>query len=290
MGINSNWTTPAQRISRSTGRRRGGWAKILVILALLAGGGGAAIVAASTMMARNEGGASDDEPVKEVLRGELLVTVVEDGSLESASNIDVKCQVAGGSSILWIVPDGEYVEQGRKIVELDSSALEDQINSQRNVYEKARATKIQAEQDLEVAKISVDEYLEGTYLKDLQDHDKEITIAQENLRSAQSALEHAQMMFRKGYVSSNELDAQKFAVQRAELELASSETAKRVLEQFTKAKTLEELESQRDISEARKNSEEAAFRLEEGRFEEVGGSAQELCDFGTAVGHDRIRQ
>ena len=41
-----------------------------------------------------------------VERGDLLVTVTEDGNLESASNIEIKCQVAGGSSILWIVDDG----------------------------------------------------------------------------------------------------------------------------------------------------------------------------------------
>ena len=76
-------------------------------------------------------------------------------------------------------------------------------------------------------------------------------------------------MFRKGYVSSNELDAQKFAVQRAQLELASAETAKTVLEQFTKAKKLEELQSQADIAEARKDSEEAAFALEESRLERL---------------------
>ena len=150
--------------------------------------------------------------------------------MESASNKDVKCQVAGGSSILWIVPDGEYVKEGDRIVELDSSSLEDQISSQKNFFNNAKATLIQAQQDYQVALISVREYEEGTYKKDLQDHDKEITISQENLRSAESALEHAQMMFRKGYVSSNELDAQKFAVQRAQLELASAETAKTVLE------------------------------------------------------------
>merc|ERR1712023_205933 len=210
-----------------------------------------------------------DEPVKKPIRGELLITVVEDGNMESASNKDVKCQVAGGSSILWIVPDGEYVNEGDRIVELDSSSLEDQISSQKNVFNNAKATLIQAQQDYQVALISVREYEEGTYKKDLQDHDKEITISQENLRSAESALEHAQMMFRKGYVSSNELDAQKFAVQRAQLELASAETAKTVLEQFTKAKKLEELQSQADIAEARKDSEEAAFALEESRLEKL---------------------
>ena len=67
----------------------------------------------------------------QVTRGDLLVTVTEDGNVESASNSDIKCQVAGGSSILWIVPDGSNVKKGDKLVELDASALDEQINQQR---------------------------------------------------------------------------------------------------------------------------------------------------------------
>ena len=249
-------------------RPRRGWAKVAVFVIMLAVISGV-VYFGNILGASDQARGTSDEPVKKPVRGELLITVVEDGNMESASNEDVKCQVAGGSSILWIVPDGEYVNEGDKIVELDSSSLEDQISSQKNVFNAAKATLIQAQQDYEVALISVREYEEGTYKKDLQDHDKEITISQENLRSAESALEHAQMMFRKGYVSSNELDAQKFAVQRAELELASAETAKKVLEEFTKAKKLEELKSQADIAEARKDSEEAAFALEESRLNKL---------------------
>ena len=247
---------------------RRGWAKVAIFVIMLAVISGR-VYFGNILGASDQGRSMSDEPVKKPIRGELLITVVEDGNMESASNKDVKCQVAGGSSILWIVPDGEYVKEGDRIVELDSSSLEDQISSQKNVFNNAKATLIQAQQDYQVALISVREYEEGTYKKDLQDHDKEITISQENLRSAESALEHAQMMFRKGYVSSNELDAQKFAVQRAQLELASAETAKTVLEQFTKAKKLEELQSQADIAEARKDSEEAAFALEESRLEKL---------------------
>ena len=48
-----------------------------------------------------------------VAKGRLLVTVVAAGNMESAKNVDVKCQVAGGTSILWIVPEGTEVETGR---------------------------------------------------------------------------------------------------------------------------------------------------------------------------------
>jgi hypothetical protein len=45
--------------------------------------------------------------------GNLLVTVTEDGDVESASNVDIRCEVAGGSTILWIIKDGTQVKKGK---------------------------------------------------------------------------------------------------------------------------------------------------------------------------------
>ena len=205
----------------------------------------------------------------EVKNEDLLVTVTEEGNVESAKNIEVKCQVAGGSSILWIVEDGKQVSKGEKIVELDASSLEDQINTQRIAFEKARATKLQSEKTFSVAKLSVREYLEGTFKQALQDADALITISEENLRAAQNSKEHSEKMFRKGYVSELDKEAADFAVDRAELELGSAKTARDVLVNFTKEKTLEDLRSQRDNAEAQMNSDASAFELERTRLKRL---------------------
>ncbi len=204
-----------------------------------------------------------------VERGNLLVTVTEDGNLESAVNIDIKCEVAGGSSILWIVEDGKEVKKGEKLVELDSSALEESINQQRIAYEKAKAAKIQAEKDYAAAKLAVEEYLQGTFVQQLQDQEAQITIALENLRSAQNTLDHAERMFRKGYISALDLESQQFAVKRAQLDLDSARKAKEVLEKYTKVKTVQALESKRDSAQAQMRSEAASFALEESRLQRL---------------------
>jgi RND family efflux transporter MFP subunit len=207
-------------------------------------------------------------------KGELLVTITEDGNLESAANRDIKCEVAGGSTILWIVEDGQLVQEGDVLARLDSSQLEDQINQQKITYEKARSAHIQAEKDYSVAKISVQEYVDGTYRKDIQVLEAQIKIALENLRSAQNTLRHTQRMFRKGYVSPLQRESQEFAVQRAQLDLDSAQTAKDVLEKYTKLKTLEDLQSKRDTAEAKEKSERAAFELEEARLKRLQAQLQ----------------
>lgn len=256
---------PAEDIS--TVRRRGGWGRMLLALALVAAV--AAGVYGYSHLNSSPRASTGAMLTHVVQPGDLLITVTEDGNLESANNVDIKCEVAGGSTILWLVKDGKLVEKGEELARLDSSQLEDQINQQKINYEKARANLVQAEKDYNVARIAVQEYLEGTYRKELQELEKQITIAMENLRSAENMLQHTQSMFRKGYVSPLQLETQQFSVERAKLDLATAQTAKEVLEKFTKVKTLQDLESKRDTAEARKNSERAAFELEESRLKRL---------------------
>ncbi|MFH1572806.1 MAG: HlyD family efflux transporter periplasmic adaptor subunit, partial [Acidobacteriota bacterium] len=154
-------------------------------------------------------------------------------------------------------------------VRLDRSKSEDELSAQKITWEKAKAAKIQAEEEFEVAKISVEEYLKGTFVKEQQDLEAQITISLENLRSAQNLLAHTERMAKKGFVTPLQLEADRFAVQRAELELGAAKTAKMVLDKYSKAKTLRDLESQRDTAEARKNSEQAAYELELARKERL---------------------
>ncbi len=237
----------------------------LIVLGLLGGGA----YAASQYLLRTGPVAAERALLYTAPRGDLLITVVEDGNVESANNVEIKCQVAGGSAILWIIPDGSEVKAGDKLVELDKAQLEEQINQQRITYEKARSAVTQAEKEFAVAEISVREYLEGTFKKELQDAEAQITIALENLRSAQNTLAYTERMFRKGYVSSLDLESAQFAVQRAQLELDSARTAKEVLEKFTKTKTLEDLQSKVETARAKMESEKAAFALEEARLKRL---------------------
>ncbi|MBM4001356.1 MAG: HlyD family efflux transporter periplasmic adaptor subunit, partial [Planctomycetes bacterium] len=238
----------------------------VVLGAVLIGGG---VYAANYYWPKASSAPDDQMKLYDVVQGDMLVTVTEDGNVESAENVEIKCQVAGGSSILWIIQDGSEVKEGDKIVELDKAQLEEQINTQRITFERARSAVTQAEKDYSVAQIAVKEYLEGTYKKSVQDADATITIAMENLRSAQNSLDYSNRMFRKGYVSSLDLESAQFAVQRAQLELDSARTAKDVLDKFTKVKMLEDLESKVATALAKMNSEKAAFNLEDGRLKRL---------------------
>jgi HlyD family secretion protein len=204
-----------------------------------------------------------------IKQGGFMITIKEDGNVESAQNVEVKCQIAGGATILWIVEDGKIVKKGEELVRLDQSQLEDQLNSQTIVYEKAMATKIQTEEDYETAVISVKEYKDGTYQKELQDAAANIIIAKENLSSSKNLLKFTKRMARKGFATQLQLEADQFGVERANLELESANLAKKTLTEYTYEKTLKGLEAARDAAEAKKRSEQAAFNLEKVRKERL---------------------
>ena len=208
-------------------------------------------------------------PSYTVERGDLRISVTEDGSLVSDENVDIVCGVAGGATIVWLIDDGARVTEGTELVRLDSSKLSEDVSAQKIAFEKARAAKIQAEKDYAAATIAVEEYTEGTYKKELRKAESDLTAATERLQAARNALDHGERMFRKGYITPQQLDAQKSSVERAELDKGTAEIALDVLERFAKPKMITELESKRDATEAKRDSEIAALELEKAKLERL---------------------
>lgn len=209
-----------------------------------------------------------------VERGDLLIEVTEDGSLVSDENVDIVCRVAGGGTIVWLIDDGASVTTGTELVVFDTSKLAEDVTAQKIAYEKARAANIQAEKDYAAAKIAVEEYTEGTFKKDLRKAESDVTFATERLQATRSSLEHGQRMFRKGYISPQQLEAQKSAVARAELDRGTAEIVLDVLERFARPKMVTELASKRDAFEAKRDSERAALELEKAKLERLSAQLE----------------
>ena len=202
-----------------------------------------------------------------VSRGNLNVTVTEQGTLESSSNIEIKCKVKGGSTVIWVIETGTIVKEGDVLVELDTSTIEDNVTQKKISYENALANKIISESDVAVAKKSITEYLEGTYKEERSTIEKEIFDAEEAVRSAQLKFESAQRLAAKGMVRSLQLEGEKFAVESAQKELELKKTRLFALEKYTKEKQVQELNSTLDAAKARLAADESALQLEKQRLE-----------------------
>lgn len=204
-----------------------------------------------------------------VQKADLLITVTEDGNVESANNIELKCKVPGPITILEIVPDGSHVKQGDLLVKLDSSSIEDAVLAQEIAVAKAEAAKIASEKDFAAAKIAVAEYEQGSFRRDLRRAEADIIIAKQNLSTAENQLRYSSNMHRKGYVTQLDVESKQFALEQARLDVEVAELTRDVLEKFTKAKTLEELKSKRDSAQALMNSEVASFAKESNQLKRL---------------------
>ena len=86
-----------------------------------------------------------------VKRGNLLISVTESGNVKAQDTVDILCQVEGRTTIISVVPEGtvlteEDVKNEKVLIELDSSQLTEQKNTQDIQLENAKASLTDAEE------------------------------------------------------------------------------------------------------------------------------------------------
>jgi len=228
-------------------------------------------VAAWQFLPGLSGKAEDDAPMVHVVeKGLFIHDITERGTVESASNIEVRCQVqaqgAAVTRILEIVPEGTYVKEGELICRLDSSALENDSLKQESVVENANAAKIQAESDHETAVKALDEYVEGKFKIDSAQIEADLAVAEENARRAQETVRYSTQLLEKGYITQLQLDADTFAAKKAASDKKSADLKKLVLETYTKQKMLVQLKADINSTQAKLKAQENTWKLEVARL------------------------
>ena len=210
-----NPTAQQQPVEKSPRR---GWVWFLLFVPLLLGAVFFAPRLLEFLPDSNQTADFSNMPLYTVERRDMEITVTEEGSLVSDENVDITCDVVGGATIIWLVDDGARVTEGMEIVKLDAYVLIENATAQKIAFEKARALMIQADKDYAAGKIAVEEYSEGLFKKDLRTAESNVTAATERLQATQNTLAYGERMFRKGYITPQQLEAQKSAVARAEQE------------------------------------------------------------------------
>jgi HlyD family secretion protein len=250
-------------------RRRLSVGKLIALLLVVAVGVGAVAVLSVPGMSKPIKGlfsGGDTRVLTFTVRsGPLPITVEERGSLESSQNVDVYCNVEGGTTIIRIVPEGTKVKKGDLLCELDSAALRDQLVNQRITTKSAEANYLNAKLTREVAEIAVKEYKEGVYVQDLQTVEGEIKLAESDQVRADDRLDWAKRMYKKGYVSKATLVSEELNSEKAKYTLEQAQSKKKVLKEYTYEKTIKELDS--DVKKANSDelAKQATWELEKGK-------------------------
>ncbi len=209
---------------------------------------------------------AEDMPTFVVKRGPLRISVTESGTIQAREQIILKNEVEGRTTILSLVEEGTRVKKGDLLVELDASALLDErvdheIKVQNNeaafvgARENLAVVENQAKSDVDKAELALDfagqdlkKYVEGEYLNQRKEMESQITLANEELQTAEEKLKWSKKLFEKEYISQTELQIDELASHKKKLDLELAENNLRLFEDFTHPRKLAELES--DVSQS----------------------------------------
>ncbi len=187
---------------------------------------------------------------------DLPITIIERGSLESQTNLQVFCEVddyrsdgINGTTIIWIIPNGSSVTKGDLICELDESAIQAELDEQILDTEEAKSSFIQAqanlknqfidnqtsyekaELDLELAELELKMFQDpktGSHKlaleaieRQIEDLNNEILAAEMNLKLARNDNTGIESLFKLGYAGKSELDRSVLSLLKAEGDYAA---------------------------------------------------------------------
>jgi HlyD family secretion protein len=196
-----------------------------------------------------------------VKRGDMLISVVEGGALKAVKESIIRSEFEGISRIISIVPEGTYAKQGDILVELDSSELKDRVNQQEVTYQNNDFAFIQAKENLsiqqslvesqikeaelrvEFAKSDLEKYIEGDAPQQINTATNAIIIRREQLQRAQDKLEWTQQLFKKGYASKSEQEADSLSLVQARIAVDQAEEDLRLFRKYDLPKSQRRLES-----------------------------------------------
>ncbi|GAB5402978.1 MAG: efflux RND transporter periplasmic adaptor subunit [Aureliella sp.] len=249
--------------------------RIVVRLVILVGV--LVIIGAAVAVALAPGTSAENKPLltHTIGRGNLTVSVTEQGTLESSNNTEIKCKVRGFSVVTYVVPAGTVVEEGQELVRLDTKVIEEQHSLTKTNTFIAEATLAQTQANVEKAKIAIEAYEKGRFRSQLQALEKELAAHKRNLRTARKMFQRSESLFRQGYVTELQVDGDAFTVTQAELELKVKETEIKVLKEFTRKMQLETLGGNKTASESKLAADQAGLAMEIKRRDRA---AQELKD------------
>ena len=212
-------------------------------------------------------------------RGELVVAITEQGTLESSNNTEIKCRVRGDNTITFVIENGTQVKPGDTLVQLETLAIEEEIAERTKFYHLAESQVARSAADVERAKLAISEYEEGRFVSELASLQKELAVAESRLLNAKNRLKHARMMSRSEYASELEVEEKEFAVDQANLNVRLTKTRIDVLKNYSKKEELVTLEGELKAAEATHKADVERALADKKRLER----AQQELEFCTIV-------
>ncbi|MCP4786614.1 MAG: HlyD family efflux transporter periplasmic adaptor subunit [Fuerstiella sp.] len=204
--------------------------------------------------------------VHTISRGNLPVTLTEQGTLESSDNVKIKCKVRGNSTIIWVIESGTKVKAGDELIRLENKQIEEYLHERTKFAHLSRDSAITFRAQATRAGLALSVYKEGTYRTDLMTLEKGEAIAEADLLSAMNLLGHARVMAESEYVGELEIEEREFAVRNAKANLQRWKTQINALTQFTRKEEIVTRKGDWEAAKAAAYGHEEVLTMDEERI------------------------
>ena len=243
---NPTTTTPPPALRAAPAARRWYVWPAVSLVALLA----IAALWGATRIRSGSGAAVASGKFYTVAPTDLDIRIRKDGELQAVNNLDVICKVEGRPTIVFLVKEGETVRKGDLLVELDSSTLRDELQTAtlevkqsesdlKNAQEMLAIQENQnsadlaaAEVELQLAKLALQQYQDGTYPQELSDAETLVKMTEITVRNKEEDLDQTKALFAKGFVTAADVKAAELSVTTVHNDLRKAKTALMVLTKY----------------------------------------------------------
>jgi len=214
-------------------------------------------------------GPEQDIQLFKVTRRSFPIILQEKGDLEAEDSIDIRCELEGRSTIIYLIDEGTHAKKGDLLVELASDEIDEDIrdaeikvaSSQADYEAEVKEYEILKDENeskirkaklaLKLAELALSKYKEGEATELRQDAALAEEKAKYVLNRAKEELKDSEDLYKQGYITRIELEDDRFDKYQAEQDLKKAELAKKVLEKYTITMDLEKKQS--DVDEAKKD-------------------------------------
>jgi HlyD family secretion protein len=197
-----------------------------------------------------------------VRRMDLEVHMTTGGTINSSEQTIIQCELEGGeTTMLTVLPEGTTVKKGDVLCELDAAAFREQVRIQQISVGSLRSTRHQAELNLQVARLALEEFRDGVMAQTVKILKAQRALTYADRQAALDRLEWSEHMLGKGYLSLSNITSARYAFTRVDLELKRGQTALDMYRRFTGPMTLMTLS--RGVLSAQSNLNFETLRLQQ---------------------------
>ena len=223
--------------------------KLLITILILAGATVVTAVAWNPFAAKASDSTSDDL-LAHVNKGNLTITLTENGRLMAKESQVVYSKVRNEAKITFLIEEGKLVKKGDMVVQLDTATLveqvekldldilqakadhenavtekEIQVDENQGNIEKAKFALVKARKELE-------QFVDGTAEQKRRELNIKIKNSSTSLQKKQEQFENSEKLFADEYIRKTERDQHELEYDSAKIQLESDEIALQLYEKF----------------------------------------------------------